>query len=828
MSDQTEKIDNTPIPTTSPTPPAFPLAEKVISEKPKAKKKSKEVKTSKTETSTETLITIQSLDELKKELKVDGLDTSSITDFKQINITTVELTKFKKSLDWIPDQEKLEKCKIFIKEKVVIQIKTEKKTSELQNQIEWFPLTAEWMKKAFIAVKEAWVPDIESEKEESISLILNKFIYYRNSWLHITNDSGIFKKDLKVIDKDWKEIKEYSDVLKECLTENEFNFDLAYRTTIWNKWECMAERVDEIVCKYNENREPKDRINMNESNLPVLLSQISNSCLEQDQKVLLMSYVRDPEKYKKIDVRLNKRRAVADNKLHAKGPNWEESTAEEFERKTKMKLDRHQMAEIVRNPLWMAWRLLWSMNPISAMALIASVIWGIFWKPSGSTFWKVLMTIAWYWVVEWFGWVKWIADSIEGKHDGDIAEWASKSWKWASEVADTIGHKISWSVEELIKRIEFFYNFRDYKFADVNWIAKDVIDSDFTSLHNACAQWNPKITKNDWKWTNADATKLREKINETYAKWKEKYKDGFDGMIVWKSVKEVIDIVTDNPPKNSATTQNSPVVALSNNQVWAATVWAAWVAAAAPSGAPTNAPAAASRMSKEDLNSQKESWKDQILASKWWLLSAIDKCDHGQVSLNLIDLKTVLKNKIDSFYTSFGTISDQKVLASRKLDFDLYQIDVWRRIAIIESNIWCNYVYDKQMAYINDLTKFISSNDINNYINRAIWTYDISHYTSLMWNFDLDWMDLTQDQTEVNSVYIAYQDKMTGLLWKIPSSEQEVYKKQYKEYLFFESKLQLQTLNANSWRLFHKLKLKHIDALNLKTFADWKAEIYQG
>lgn len=769
-------------------------------------------------------ITILSLQDLKDRLNQKDLDTSKDTFFqdekvKNIKLSTQELSSLQAQMIWT-DTEKLDKIKVIIIQKVKTEQKTNKETNKLKTELEKYPNNAEWMEKAFKAIKEAWISEIESEKQLAISIILNKFIYH--SGFHITNDWNIFKKDLKVINNEGKENKEYSELLKKYLSEDEFRLDLAFRTSIWAEWKNMQERVNNILCKYNSNKDPEEKINIDEPNLWTLESQITNSCLDELEKALLLDYVRNKSKYILIDKKVNERIIESEQRLEEK--------KDEYEQKTWMKLDRQTLAEIVKNPMKASWKLLWSMNPISALALITSIIRWIFWdsaKPM-SGFRKILIWIAGYWVVESFGWIKLLADSIEWKHDADFEKWyeATKEWlAWAWEKIKKIPEKIKWTATELTDRITYFWYFRDYQYTDIKWEKRDIIDSNFHELYSKTNTWfGTSLSRSDGKKPDKkDITRLNSKLGELHTKWIARYgnETAFQKATGNMSVAQIENDLTDNKPGVQPVTPIVPALA----PTWFVAAWNTlavtsntsnnWPQSPAPAVWPVQTP----NISQKEIDSNKKELKERISSLRISLISLVDKSYTWSRSNDINNIKNSLQKRLNELDSQINN----KNIQESQTNLNLFENILTNKIQLLSNidNYWLAY----QSEYLKEINDYINWYKINEYSKKGFnkeWSLNI--FTSVLTDFDLKWADMTDSDLKNNIVYIKLEEKIKNQFDSIPTWISATTSNIYKEYLYNEMKLSLFSSYKNSWTILRKLDEKHIDSLTFKSFDEWKAE----
>lgn len=510
----------------------------------------------KPQTQEETVV-ISSLDELKKELKVDTLDTSKDAFFEKkeikLMLTRKKLDSLTAEFLWMKDDlSKLERLKKIIEGKEEAKSEAWKEIWKLKTEVDWLPKTPAGLTQAFKLIESRDISDSPSERQAVIKAILDIYIYWNH--FHVKNEWGIFSKDLKVLDSNWAEQKEYSEILKKYLSEDDFRMDLAIRSSIWRKWENMAARVKGIIDDYNSKRKPEHRIDL-DAELPIVETQIANSSLEELDKSMLFDYVRNKAKYAKIDSEVTKHKAEWDKKL---------DTARAIAEKRWVKLSREDMAEAMRNPLDFVARTMSSMNWFSAISILALTVWAIFGSPKWKWLW-ILWVIWWYGIAEAFWWIDKFAKSIESGYTWKAmsatwdaawatldAAWAALAWSW-KKIAEYTKKWLSFTVEQK-ERLEKWYKYSNFEVtSDIsNGVQKrsDLIDADF---HNLYAKTSADDIKSLWLnrkdskvITDEERRTLTTDMEDLHKKWVERYGSAkkFEEATAWKSVAEVIYAVT--------------------------------------------------------------------------------------------------------------------------------------------------------------------------------------------------------------------------------------------------------------------------------------------
>ncbi len=229
--------------------------------------------------------------------------------------------------------------------------------------------------------------------------------------------------------------------------------------------------------------------------------------------------------------------------------------------RTHLDLSREQTAELVRNPIGSANKILWSMNSFSSLSLIAVSIRAIFWKPFEWKFWKFLAWVAGYWILEAFGITDKLAKTIEWKYDTQIGTWvdhtvnfSKKAFNWAEKNVKEIYGNIPNFSSNLIERVKDWYSFVDIKIWKGN-DSKSIVKSDFTDLYNTSEKDDFKDNlfiwdKNIW---DEKVKALKWKLGELYGKWIGLYdnKDNFFKAIEGKNIIEVEALISENEQENT-------------------------------------------------------------------------------------------------------------------------------------------------------------------------------------------------------------------------------------------------------------------------------------
>jgi len=349
------------------------------------------------------MVKIDGLDQLKQELDI-GFDTKNDKFFEwkdvHLEISRAELDKLHTELLWMPwDTEKLERIKKIIQEKEQTKIDTGKEVWFLRSNIESFPRTSEWMEKAFELIKD----NKEPQKYLIISQILNVFVY--KNWFSIKKWD--FLENISIVDKDWKEQKEYTEVINKYVTKdvlkNVFIFEATRKG--WN----FETRALEIANKY--------QINLKNWNKAEIRTQIlSNSDIEKEEQMILLSYI--DWDYKQVEL-------VANNYVNENNKNIKDNQ-NELQSATWIEFTKEKTADYARNPDKLVWDVVKeiSKNPLLLFSTIWLILWKIFWFKVWKD-WSFLMNLLATWAWVWAYKALWV-----GKHFGDLIEWKA----WARDV----------------------------------------------------------------------------------------------------------------------------------------------------------------------------------------------------------------------------------------------------------------------------------------------------------------------------------------------------------------------------------------------------------
>ncbi len=426
---------------------------------------------------------------------------------------------------------------------------TQIQTKNLETQIQTFPKTPEWTKKAFEALKNAEIPD-----KASRNFVLN---YIIGHFIHSQQLSIVSTKDwLSVVNqKFWNINNDYNSIIKENITKEEFDNLTVINSFVYNingKEKNIDELAKKIVENYNkwfigqEDKKIQALDNIKEEDKPKIIQSILNSSLQETEKTFLITYVNDRASLSKHQSDWIKTRDDTKEKLDSQ--KLPETLASKG-------VTQQTLADVIRNPANALWNMLSKMSPISALSLFVIAIWTIIWTPfswNSKTLAWLLTLGAWYWVLDAMWYVESFAKSVEN--------WGiEKSFDWAKQKVGNI--------QEAIDKWIWWYKYSDVKFVE-NWTPVELINANFnTTLKSAnTGTLTSYLLDKDNKTLEAqDVENIKNQLNEYKNLWMKKFwesEEKFLKRTEWKNIAEVIKIIIADKPSNktSDSWQNNPSI----------------------------------------------------------------------------------------------------------------------------------------------------------------------------------------------------------------------------------------------------------------------------
>jgi hypothetical protein len=238
---------------------------------------------------------------------------------------------------------------------------------------------------------------------------------------------------------------------------------------------------------------------------------------------------------------------------------------------------KQKVWDLLKDPFTEMWKIMTGAGPFGLIAIMWSIIYFLFKEPK-----LIFWSIAAWWVAKWtwladhfwnaIEWTNWARDVYKDMYR-DWKEWISEAIKWAWGIISKIPGKISWSIDELTDRISFWYDFSNIQITE-NWAPVDLVDSNFSILYNQVKNWDVVGLKTkDWKEVDDRVKKeIIAKINEYKTDWIAKFwEKKFEQEIKWKSMAQVIDLLTDKKAVSSNTQQDNAWT-----WAWAGAMTAKW------------------------------------------------------------------------------------------------------------------------------------------------------------------------------------------------------------------------------------------------------------
>ncbi|EKD65851.1 MAG: hypothetical protein ACD_49C00079G0015 [uncultured bacterium (gcode 4)] len=757
------------------------------------------------------MIKIDGLDQLKQELDI-GFDTKNDKFFEwkdvHLEISRAELDTLHTELLWMPwDTEKLERIKKIIEEKQVVIANAWKETWILKDKIESFPRTSEWMEKAFELIKD----NKEPQKYLIISQILNVFVY--KNWFSIKKWD--FLENISIVDKDWKEQKEYSEVTNKYISKDILKKVFVFESSLksWN----FEGKALEIANKY--------QINLKNWNKAEIRTQIlSNNDIKQEEQMILLSYIDND--YKEVELVANAYFTENNQNLN--------NNKKELEKATWIEFTKEKTADYARNPDKLVWDVVKeiSKNPL----LLFSTIWLILWKIFWFKVWKdggFLMNLLAVWASVWAYKALWA-----GKYIGDLIEWTNwarepyKAWieyskevvDWAWTKAKWVPNKITWSIDELMAKIIEWGNFRNTKFIDAAWNQNEILDSNFMQLYNS-KDWFPnKLTGKDWKpVSKEESQELNQKLSGLYTKWIEKHWKEFPKRVEKMNVDQVIDFLIEEPA--------TPTPANKASNALATAAWATATAAALDNWKPAPAPV----KSKEEIESEKEALKSLLDNKIAEILNNLNsKAKFGFYAFTNHENKLIqaIQNRISWVKEQIEWMTASNQIQSAIKDINLWCTDINQQINIYatKDTQWQTFIlndrdrlskpeFDKlsDFAFKTPILGY-SILDNKSYIN---YNWDLLNFSSF--NFKQEISKLIADFWFVNEWdRLILNSKIENLIPK-ETKENKKDLDLYKKYTLQELNFYLSDIK-NHKVITRRIESSDIQTMQPKSFDEWKTE----
>lgn len=396
----------------------------------------------------EELVSINSLDQLKRELKSENLDTSKDEYFKEkqikIKIAKSELNKLSEEIKWAwEDQEKiLNLLKQFITSKEQTKENSRHWIDTLKSQIESNLNTfgLDGIKKSLETIEA-----IPVEKVQERWFLTNMLIgAIESKWYKI-----YLEKNRVKIDSIGELTPELETVINNYIAKNQFNFEnfrtaILYRTTKLDdyvksntnlKWELITDWIDSkkyydfLIEKYCM----KSVFGTSENDIK------NNSKIDQKDKAFLISYKNNAfddykisNDIKNYDLFVKAVKAKVEqsqaNNAWVKQDNKEESPKSVNER----------IGNFIKDPFSEMWKVMEKAWPIWWLAIIGALIYYLFTEP------KIVLWTIWTWSV--LKWV-WIADELWdsfGKNVRNKENKETKNQEKVNKIQEKEAHLSEW------------------------------------------------------------------------------------------------------------------------------------------------------------------------------------------------------------------------------------------------------------------------------------------------------------------------------------------------------------------------------------------------